>query len=105
MGDEAEPHAIAELADLASYTLENFCFALSDKTQKDRINVDSSHALIELMGLALYWVWVFDHLVDLEDVLKAVQSKAEAWIEADPDEVALTVGDAQKIDPPRGRLH
>jgi hypothetical protein len=104
MCDEAEPYAISELAELATITLENFC---SDfvKTKKGIGLKDSDDALIGLMGLALYWLWVSNHFIDLEGVLKAVQSKAEAWIDADPDVTPWTGSGARKIDPGPGRLH
>ena len=104
MCNDAEPSGISELADFATTTLENFCSDF-EKTEKDGSRIESSDALIVLMGLALYWLWVFDHFIDLEDVLKSVQTRAEAWIEADPDQTAWTAGDAQKITPPPRRLH
>jgi hypothetical protein len=48
---------------------------------------------------------VFDHTIDLEDVVRVVQSKAEAWIDADPDVTLWTGSGARKIDPAPGRLH
>jgi hypothetical protein len=105
MCNEAEPSAMSELTDFATCTLENFCGDLTEKAQKDGSRIELSPALIELMGMALYWIWVFDHFIDLEDIVKSVQSKAEAWIEADPDRTTRTAGDAQKSNSPLGRLH
>jgi hypothetical protein len=50
------------------------------------------------MGMALYWIWVFDHFIDLEDIVKSVQSKADAWIDADSDQTTWTADDAQKTN-------
>jgi hypothetical protein len=104
MCNEAEPSAISKLADVASYALENFCSEVKG-TQKDGRPIESSHALIELMGLTLYWLWVFDHFIDLENILRSVQSKAEAWIDADPDVAPWTGSGARKANPSPGRLH
>jgi hypothetical protein len=49
------------------------------------------------MGLALYWLWVFDHFIDLENVLRSVQSKAGAWIDADPDVTPGRVAALEKL--------
>jgi hypothetical protein len=57
------------------------------------------------MGLALYWLWVFDHFLDLEDVVRVFQSKAAAWIDADPDVTPWTGSCARKTNPVPGRLH
>ena len=105
MCNDAEPSAVSKLADFASFTLENFCGDLTEKAQKDGSRIELSPALIELMGMALYWIWVFDRFIDLEDILKFVQSKAEAWIDADPDVTPWTGSGARKIDPATGRLH
>jgi hypothetical protein len=85
MCNDAEPHAISELVGYATDTLENFCADLPEESPKDESLMESSNALVELMGLALYWLWVFDHFIDLENVLRSMQSKAEAWIDADPE--------------------
>ena len=60
MCNEAEPSAVSKIADFASFTLENFCGDLTEKAQKDGSRIELSPALIELMGMALYWIWVFD---------------------------------------------
>ena len=84
---------------------KKFCADLPEESPKNGSLTESSNALIELMGLALYWLWVFDHTIDLEDVVRVVQSKAEAWIDADPDVTLWTGSSARKIDPAPGRLH
>jgi hypothetical protein len=105
MCNDAEPRAISELVGYATDTLENFFADLPEESPPDGSLTKSSNALLELMGLALYWLWVFDHFIELEDVLRSVQGKAEAWIDADPDVTPLTGSGARKIDPPPGRLH
>jgi len=105
MCNDAEPSAVSKLADFARFTLANFCGDLTEKARKDGSRIELSPALIELMGMTLYWIWVFDPFIDLEDIVKSVQSKAEAWIDADPDQTTWTADDAQKTNPPLGRLH
>jgi hypothetical protein len=75
MCNDAEPSAVSKLADFASFTLENFCGDLTEKAQKDGSRIELSPALIELMGMALYWIWVFDHFINLEDIVKSVQAR------------------------------
>jgi hypothetical protein len=104
MRNDAEPRPMSELAGYATDTLENFCADLPKESPRDEGLIKSSNALIELMGLALYRLWVFDHFIDLENVLRSVQSKAEAWIDADPDVTPWTGSGARKIDTGPGRL-
>ena len=105
MFNNAEPRVNSELVEYASLTLESFCAVLPEERPKDGNMTKTSNALIELMGLSLYWLWTFNHFVDLENVLNSVQSKAETWIDADPAVTPLTGSGTRKINPVPGRLH
>lgn len=105
MFNDAEPHTISELVDFATETLENFCADLPEESRRGGSLTKSSNALIELISLALYWLWVFDHFIDLENVLRSVQRKAEGWIDNDPEATPWTGSGARKIDTGPGRLH